>query len=651
MKNQSQPKFALPFIGKPSDQIIFLFLWNEYIARIENGESDVIPFTCQELSALSGIDRRGVKKSLDHLEKIEIIYTENKGCEINTEKFIALCEAFNTIDKEDIETFTQAVNEDTVDRLYSLNYLVHTELNEEMYKNVHPCTKMYMCAKMHMENVQKCTCVQKCTNEMYKNVHGKCAKMHIDDENIMDGEISSQVMCKNAHECTFLYIYGEKSPSQENLDAPIKMHESVSDFGQFRNALVDASAHIIAKLKKLYTCTELSELFHERYSDIFPDHTVSHRCIENIYYGKETIFSPVLMLLANLEDDGFEEDPEWERENADTDEGNDDDLDNDFNDDDELPDRIHGSFPEIKIPEINPFQIKREAYERAKLRSRIPWMTVRDAEMCIESPDLICDRTDHIFIFHLWDCIKDLLVHEEEDDNGNIVDVHPDPENQYLFDYQLELAVREAFNATNEAIEDRRLSCWKGTFEVTATSPLTPEEVDDIIGFQEERTEENVFFKISKKRFRDISAGIVKGTRKPEGMCQADYNAEYLRQIIKLGDDEARYQELTTMELFVYNFLIEFYDITDEGHIRDYKPEYIGRARLNQRALGRYFLEHDEVKLDDFMTVLNRPHMDNGCLSLRISMFSADGIQEWNDMHQEKSVIRVDFQEAEGHNA
>ena len=128
-----------------------------------------------------------------------------------------------------------------------------------------------------------------------------------------------------------------------------------------------------------------------------------------------------------------------------------------------------------------------------------------------------------------------------------------------------------------------------------------------------------------------------KNIRVHVGKLREDDKA-YMQKIILIGDDDERYNELTAIELVIYNFLNEHFHINLSGEVEEPKTPFVNRA-----ALGVFYLDIAQKGLttQDFLSVLfnDKPEYGTGSLNLRQRMFSADKIRQWNILHSCKSII------------
>ena len=103
------------------------------------------------------------------------------------------------------------------------------------------------------------------------------------------------------------------------------------------------------------------------------------------------------------------------------------------------------------------------------------------------------------------------------------------------------------------------------------------------------------------------------------------------------GDDDARYSQLTPVELVIYNFLNENFKIGELGEVEEPKHAFINRT-----TLAAFYVDAKDkgVTESNFLSVLSKDKPDGtGSLNLRQRMFSADKIRKWNRLHALPSIV------------
>jgi hypothetical protein len=280
------------------------------------------------------------------------------------------------------------------------------------------------------------------------------------------------------------------------------------------------------------------------------------------------------------------------------------------------------------------------SYEEMKKKSRLPYFPVEEIENIIADPSTCLDRSDKIFINKFWEIAQEVLGYVETcDEEGNMTVVENLPIEGYCVEKNdlWRNIFTPALNETGDIITKGKMNIRGVDYPVTATE-INPDDVDWIIDFKLTIKDGKRVYTISKKGFKNIYADPVpvtprKGTR--EGR---EEDKAYMKEIILLGDDDDRYEELTPIELIIYNFLCEYFDINDDGSIESPKQNF-----LNRVSLGRFYLSVAEKGLTekDFLSVLfnNVPDRQTGCLILKPRMFSSDKIKEWNAINGFRDAI------------
>lgn len=170
------------FIGKPSDQVVFFYLWDMYIDQIYTKTSPQLLFSLSKLSEQRNINRRAIKESLNHLFRIGLI-TENSGrYAMCADRFIELSRVFSSLNsKEDIQSFISAVNNGDDMQLKTFGYNP-----EALHDNVVNCIKSHnrfqpaLCEGIQSDNIAVTPITQG-----HNNIFGKV------DPNLIEAHVAS----------------------------------------------------------------------------------------------------------------------------------------------------------------------------------------------------------------------------------------------------------------------------------------------------------------------------------------------------------------------------------------------------------------------------------------------------------------------------
>jgi hypothetical protein len=250
------------------------------------------------------------------------------------------------------------------------------------------------------------------------------------------------------------------------------------------------------------------------------------------------------------------------------------------------------------------------------------------------------DRADKIFINQVWDCVLPLFAYDEYDEDGNIREYQMNPEGMTIFaDRIMPDVLRPAFEETKYIISQGKQNINGTDYPVTATM-FDFDDIQLIIDWKSTTKDNEHVFVISQKGFRNIFAEPVPKIPKKTIREDRYVDSAYMREIILFGEDDEKYKDLTPIELSVYNFLIKYFEIDEDGNVGFPKQEWI-----NHTLLSAFYLSVREqgLKNEDFLSVLfmNAPEYGTGALRLKTRMFSADKIREWNAINAHISKINI----------
>ncbi|MDR1119444.1 MAG: hypothetical protein LBM08_00825 [Dysgonamonadaceae bacterium] len=285
-------------------------------------------------------------------------------------------------------------------------------------------------------------------------------------------------------------------------------------------------------------------------------------------------------------------------------------------------------------------------YKAAKARMQLQFFPVEEIETVISNLPYCLDRSDKIFINQLWDCLLPHYQFDEADEDGNITvrQANPDGLSFEAADFG-RCITRHAYDATVQMIEEGRVNIGGTEYPVTA-KPFQPDETDLIIDFQKTQRSGRDVYIISKKAFKDIHAQPVPVVSRLSRPGSYEGDMKYMQEIILRGDDDNRFRELTPIELAIYNFLIEYFEINDDGTVEQRKQDFVNRQAMCRFYVGEVEkggMAFDDIEQGFASVVCNRnPPENGGGYDLRTRMFSACLIKNWNDLRGFKSVIPVE---------
>ena len=102
------------------------------------------------------------------------------------------------------------------------------------------------------------------------------------------------------------------------------------------------------------------------------------------------------------------------------------------------------------------------------------------------------------------------------------------------------------------------------------------------------------------------------------------------------GSDDNLYDQLTPIELAVYNFLCDNFQLDENGEILD-----VNQSFLPERQFRVFLAEikQNGITQNEFVEVIFNNKLDEGGISLRNRMFSAQKIRNWNTKHSVTSIV------------
>lgn len=611
-------RISKQMLGDSSAYCVLEHLIDEctYYSKIP-GSSVVLHLDKSKIAAASGIEWKTASKGLERLREMKLIsYDEEEMTyEIHFARYISLVQAFLHLDRQKRAKFCKALRNNDEKTLEALGYEYCVDLAYDPSEYVGKITQPSVKLPTSLSNYP--------------------------------------ILCQ----MTQLSV---KRPISMSNDTTLgKMTEDCVKLQPIITKCNRATTELASQICSKYDKDDIKSVILHTFPQFAQDNEQLDVFLEELYSGEELQYSPWMFLLSFccMENDrtvgNFTHKPmsndipeinnvnrhvtslssQEEREDNQEKEGN---MENSsFSD--------NNGFEEIEL--LPAIKINQEAINRSKRRDNLPFLTSSEMDMFTQSPDLVVDRPDALFIFQLWTILKEHFIQDVEDEDGNVSEKQVNPDGQYIpVEVFLKNILGPAFDATEDAIRMGKLECEKGTFQLSIPQDfqLSVDDMFMIPDFNRMKTDDDDYFQISYDRFHDITAKDTEESGKPEGMRESEYNKRYLQEIVKTEDDEDRFSQLTDMEYFVYVFLGQYFKIDDTTkEIIDVLDEYQDRKYVTGRELARYFMEHTEVSKDDFLGILKTP-LNEGALDLKpVGLFSADKIRKWNRLHKQKSIIEI----------
>jgi len=583
-------------IGDAAAYTLFEHLLDEYaFACYKSKTSKVImkrPAT-NELSNKTGMNRRTVDNGFATLEGIGLIsVNEEQYLHMDTDRCVSLCRAFLHLNAQDKVQFRKALKNKDEKILEGFGYSFQVGSGDELFK--------------------------------------------------LEGGIvqNDAQLCRNAQSCADLHNLVQKYTS---------LPKNIQDCADLHNVVqkcTSLSGEICAEICNSFSKSQFKEAFYDKFAPFFTDPEGFDALVDYIYSGSADLASLMFFLavadcaeIHNAIVQKYTITPQKvvQKYTTEIKEGNKKEI----NGSNDYFDSFDDSSDEQEFPVI---KFNEESYKLSKKKSSLPYFTRKEISIFQQSPDLCVDRADKIFIYCIWDNLLNHFFQDIEDEDGNVATQTINPEGEYiLMDDMYKNILLPAFERTNDMIALGKLDCEKGVFEITTQEPLDPDTVDLIVDFDIKGTSEGRYYVIDSGKLHDTHAAPIQVSRKPEGMRTSEYNKRYIQEIIKMGDDDSRYEQLTTIELFIYNFLNEFFEISDDLEVVDVNEDYRSHPFLNQSALKKYFLQHQELTVEEFLSVTKAGKVDqDGAVTFELRMFPADKIQGWNEKHKEQSAIVIE---------
>lgn len=594
-------------VGSVANQAVFMYLMDEYIYRLKTGKDTSFPVSINEISSKRNMTWRTVANALSKLEVMGLISVVNDICTINVNKYVALVYAFyklpSTKDKQDFTKFLAEGDFNSLEKM-GLEDIEHGEGILVSQQGV-------------LLN----------SRSIYKT----------DD----DTSAKKQNLCHLAEPKDEL-----TSAKKQNL---CQMTEATS--AKKQNLLLKSRtmfAKIQEEFRKYFTKNDFIELFGDEILEFCGENELKYmayaifdeECVENVNFGPEFgwfLWSGVLSFSRR----GFCHLAEGVLSFSRT-------VNNIYNNNNKL----RGSEASLYIGgkqieeeenfdlNLNNIEQSISSYRNLKKKNSLPFLPVDEVKNYISDIRNCLDRADKIFINQVWEIAHECLDQEAifDEDGNEQLPANSEIENCGIAKERLRKDILlPAFDKTQEIIEAGSFEIKGELFPVTATLEH-PEELENVIDWELQTLLDGENYIVSTKRVRNIFGEQVEhlSPRSAKRSNRED-DMGYMQKIIQIGDDDARYSQLTPIELMIYNFLASHFQIGESGEIEE--PLY---RFVNRTTLGLFYLDVKTlgVSESDFIGVVSNDKPDaNGNLNLRQRMFSADKIRNWNKLHSHSSIV------------
>ncbi len=594
-------------IGKPCTQAVFEYLFDEYQARMKAGKPIAdIPFSKSKISKARSINRETVGRTLDALEKMKLITINDNYYSLDGKLYMALIKAFSATPYNNRQRFIELLADGCIDELEEFGVSIDGVSEKEI-------------AAMSGSIIE----TDEFSAGMSKNQQ-VCIKTDMVVEN-------PSPMSKNQQWCRFFDKYNANF-----VDFSAAIRENVSDFQQVCRFLCtltdeDFPDSDIQKLAK--AITDGKSTLDDEEMQIFLLLGCRFLCMGVTDFRQLGVdfSSPEININNKIKKENSKRSLVKEKEKK-------EELDSNIPDQDEEDDE-----PSDFQVDPNMMGDSLLLYQLDKKKKSLPYFPASSIEEFTSDIRNCLDRADKIFINKLWELFHDHFDQDEnKDDEGNVIcDASTEVDNKAIFkDDFIPDFIRYAREETESIIQNGKVEVDGEEYEVTA-QPIDGNDYYLIPGFEIKTLCDGDHYIVSVSRVHNIFGEQIKDTpanvktqRGNEAGREDDYT--YMKKIIQIGSDDNLYNQLTPIELAVYNFLCDNFQLDENGEILD-----VNQSFLPERQFRVFLAEikQNGITQNEFVEVIFNNKLDEGGVSLRNRMFSAQKIRNWNTKHSVTSIV------------
>lgn len=598
-------------VGSVVNQAVFMYLLDEYICRLRTGKKTEFTISVNEIAQKRNMTWRTVTSSLSKLSVMKLISVDDDICSINADRYVSLVAAFHKLSKtRDKQKFITALSKGDYETLEGLGFEDLASGNE------------YLVSQEGVMLNSRTLC-QIAEPNSIKNDKNLCQMT----------EPSAKKQNPLLNSTTFCHLAEPYAKKQKVLLKSITIFEEVQQ-----------------TIRKNYEKIDFIEEFREEFLEFFSEEEFGEFVfsifdetnLENVKFGPELLVflcSGVLSFSRR----GFCHLAEGVMLNSRT-----------------VNKEIKENKKEIRNNEVIPYKEKTKekkeedifeldktslehslsGYQQIKRKQSLPFFPVNEVEEYIADIRNCLDRADKIYINQVWEIAHECYDQDAilDEDGQEIIPANTNLENigitkeRFMKDILL-----PAFDQTQAIIEAGSITVDDEELPVTAVID-NPEDFENIIDWEIQTMLDGDNYIISSKRVRNIYAEQVEQvTPRSVKRSNREDDMGYMQKIILIGDDDSRYPQLTPIELAIYNFLNDNFQIGEHGEVEEPKHTFVNRT-----ALATFYLDANDKGIleSDFLSVLSKDKPDGtGSLNLRQRMFSADKIRKWNSLHTATSII------------
>lgn len=594
-------------IGKPCTQAVFEYLFDEYQARMKAGKPIAdIPFSKSKISKARSINRETVGRTLDALEKMKLITINDNYYSLDGKLYMALIKAFSATPYNNRQRFIELLADGCIDELEAFGVSIDWVSEKEI-------------AAMSGSIIE--------TDDFSAGL-SKNQQVCIKTDSVVENPSS---MSKNQQWCRFFDKYNANF-----VDFSAVIRENVSDFQQvcrFLCTLTDEELpdSDIQKLAK--AITDGKSTLDDEKMQIFLLLGCRFLCrgVTDFRQLGVDFSSPEININNKIKKENSKRSLVKEKEKK-------EELDSNIPDQDEEDDE-----PSDFQVDPNMMGDSLLLYQLDKKKKSLPYFPASSIEEFTSDIRNCLDRADKIFINKLWELFHDHFDQDEnKDDEGNVIcDASTEVDNKAIFkDDFIPDFIRYAREETESIIQNGKIEVDGEQYEVTA-QPIDGNDYYLIPGFEIKTLCDGDHYIVSASRVHNIFGEQIKDTpanvktqRGNEAGREDDYT--YMKKIVQIGSDDNLYNQLTPIELAVYNFLCDNFQLDENGEILD-----VNQSFLPERQFRVFLAEikQNGITQNEFVEVIFNNKLDEGGISLRNRMFSAQKIRNWNTKHSVTSII------------
>ena len=594
-------------VGSVANQAVFMYLMDEYIYRLKTERPTWFTVSIKDISQKRNVHRDTVKSVLENLQTMQLITIIDRNVTINADRYVSLIKAFNALSKTTDKTnFINALQKGDYVSLCELGYTEAKSGNDYLLQCTGRAFNVGVPKIVHP--VQNCTDVPKIvhpqTDKYVQNCTGVYKIVHPQESEV----------CTKLYRCV------------QNCTRVLKEIRQVAQENFTKSTFVDEFG---AQILEFLDEKELEDVVELLFSDKEPENVIFGANFGVfIYFWGCTILGTRVY---NFRHGGVQKCTPVNNINN-------------INKKERSRNFVPGS-KEDKKEDI--FEVEKEgldksisSYRNLKKKNSLPFFPANKVQEYISDIRNCLDRADKIFINQVWEIAHECLDQEAilDEDGNEQLPANSEIENCGIAKERLRKDILlPAFDKTQEIIEAGSIEVNGELYPVTAILEH-PEDLENIIDWELHTLLDGDNYIVSTKRVRNIfGEQVEQPSPRSAKRSNREDDMSYMQKIIQIGDDDARYSQLTPIELMVYNFLATHFQIGESGEIEEPLHHFVNRT-----TLGIFYLDAKTmgVSESDFVGVISNDKPDgNGNLNLRQRMFSADKIRSWNKLHSYSSIV------------